>query len=104
MLKYHLLNVVNVWQPRWHDRMILPRVDKFKPGGNIITIKHHNYPSKYYMTDKQAAEYPQEVKTGHFGDYMVYVIPLDDLLTIQEHEAGVTKDNADILKAIKEIF
>lgn len=104
MIKYHLLNIVKVLQPRWHDRVILPRVDKFKIGGNIITIKHRDYPSKYYMTQKEADTYPQETKQGRFGEYQVYVIPLTDLITIQEHEAGLIKEKQDIVNIAKELF
>ena len=93
---YHLMNIVNIKQPRWHDHVILPRVDKFKVGGNIITIDHHNYPSKYYMHSATASQYPKEIKHGRYGDYEVYVIPLDDLTTVQERE--------EILKAVEEIY
>jgi hypothetical protein len=81
------MNKVIVWQPRWHDRVILPRVDKFVGGDNIITIKHHNWPSLYYINSATASQYPQETKYSKAGDpYQVYVIPLKDLTTVQERQ------------------
>lgn len=96
MIPYHLMNVVRVLHPRWHDRVILPKVSKFKKGSNIITIEHRNYSGKYFMHSATAAQYPQETKVGRFGKYAVYVIPLDDLVTIQEHQ--------DIVKTANELF
>lgn len=81
--QYHLLNVVDVWTPRWHDRVILPKVSKFVDGLNIITIK--GKPNKYIMHSSKAKTCPTEVKSGRSGDYEVYVIPLDDLTTVGEH-------------------
>lgn len=104
MVDYHLLNIVNVLQPRWSTRDILPKVKKFKDGGNVITIKHANYPSKYYMTKKKADTYHQEQKTGSTGEYMVYVIPLDDLETVQEHAQRVELENNTILRDVRRIF
>jgi hypothetical protein len=96
VIPLHLVNQVRVLQPRWHDRVILPRVDKFKPGANIITIEHQNWPSKYYMHSKTAAQYPTETKKGKWGEYKVYVIPLDELTTVQERN--------EIVKTVREIF
>jgi len=93
---YHLMNKVKILQPRWNDRVILPRVDKFKGGGNIITIAHANYPSEYFMRQSTADQYPQETKHGRHGDYQVYVIPLDDLTTIGERE--------EILNQVEELL
>lgn len=86
MIQVHLLNQVKVKQPRWSTRDILPSVRKFADGYNVITIAHHNYPSLYIMSKKQAMRYPQETMHSGFGDYQVYVIPLDDLVTLQEFE------------------
>lgn len=104
MIAYHLLNVVKIKQPRWHDHVILPRVDKFKLGGNIITIEHPSYASKYYCDLKTAETYPQETKKGIYGDYQVFVIPLDHLQTLQEHAAGKKTQNEDIINDVKELF
>lgn len=103
-IQYHLLNVIHIWSPRWHDRVILPSVKKFKPGYNIIVTTHHNYPGPYLMSSTEAATYPQETKhaTTVFGtvDYQVYVIPLADLKTVQEHEA----ENQEIKETANSIF
>jgi len=94
---WHLMNIVKVLQPRWHDRVILPRVDKFKSGGNIITIKYKDkFPNKYYLHSETAKRYPQETKYSQYGDYQVYVIPLSDLKTVQEVQ--------EILSIVKEMF
>lgn len=98
-MKYHLLNIVEVLNPRWHDRVILPRCDKFKPGYNIITIRHHNYPGKYLISYKQANSYPRETKVSSSGDrFEVYVIPLQDLRTVQEHQ----RETEEILQTIQD--
>lgn len=96
MIASHLWNQVHVLQPRWSTREILPKVSKFKPGPNLITIKHHNYPSKYYMTLRKAETYPQETKQGRHGEYQVFVIPLAELMTMQERD--------DIIRGAKEAF
>lgn len=92
----HLVNQISILQPRWHDMVILPRVDKFKPGHNVITIEHHNYPNKYYMNYLTAHQYPTEVKHSRRGDYLVYVIPVKDLVTVAERN--------EIVRTSKEIF
>ena len=89
MTKYHLLPIVDIKSPRWHDRVIIPKVKKFKPGLNIITIEKD--PNKYVMHDTRAAMYPRETKNSRHGFYQVYVIPLDDLMTISEHAEIVEK-------------
>jgi hypothetical protein len=101
MLQYHLLNIVKVEQPRWHDRVILPKKKKFVPGYNIMTINHKNWAGKYLIHTKQLDKYPIEVIVSKvYGPYDVYVIPLTDLKTIQENEA----DNAEIMETIPELF
>jgi hypothetical protein len=96
---YHLLNVINILHPRWRDRVILPRVDRFKPGGNIITIAHPNWSSKYYLTGSKAASYPIETVRGKTASYSVYAIPLSELQTVGEHAA----EQIEIVKAIRQI-
>jgi len=91
-----LVNKVDVLQPRWHDRVILPKCSKFVMGSNIITINHHNWPNKYYVHSTSLKKYPIEMKHGKSGSYLVYVIPLDDLQTVQEV--------IEINKDIKEMF
>lgn len=87
-IKYHLLNIVKIRQPRWHDRVVLPRLDKFKAGYNIITIDHSNYAGKYIIHSNKLLPYPTEEKFDRWGNtYQVKVIPLTDLRTIQEFEA-----------------
>jgi len=89
MTQYHLLNVVDVLDPRFHDRVILPKVSKFVDGLNIITVK--GKPNKYIMHNSKAKTYPTGIKHGRSGDYRVYVIPLDDLMTIGEHRELVAQ-------------
>jgi hypothetical protein len=95
MTDLHLVNKVVVWQPRWHDRVILPKCKKFVEGNNIITIDHHNYPNMYYIHSSSLRHYPKEIKHGSTGDYEVYVIPLDDLVTVQE-AMQINKDAKEV--------
>ena len=78
-----LVNRVEVLEPRWHDRVILPKCSKFVMG-------------KYYVHSTSLKKYPIEMKHGRSGSYLVYVIPLDDLQTVQEV--------IEINKDVKEMF
>ena len=90
------VNIVDVKEPRWHDRVILPKCSKFVQGDNIITINYHSFPNPFYMHSYTASQYPKEIKHGRSGDYDVYVIPLADLTTVAERNT--------IVKTARELF
>jgi len=70
------LNTIEVWQPRWHDRMVLIPPYKVAAHNKIIFTQAKSLEGKVYYASKQAlSERPKE----NNGTVDCYVIALDDL-------------------------
>lgn len=71
-----ILNEIQVWSPRWHDRMVLIPPYKVAQHNKIIFTKAKNLEGKEYYASKQMLqERPKETN----GTVECYVIALDDL-------------------------
>lgn len=71
---------IDIWQPRWHDRVVLVADHKIT-ADNEVVIHHHNYPHPLYMSGEWARQWPLEnLKTKSGGNMPVRAIPLDELL------------------------
>jgi hypothetical protein len=97
------MNIVKVC-PRWHDRKLLIRAtgaNSLKPGSNIVWIcrrvkgggveKYPGYDEPRYLSSQEAKNYHTDIVNGRHGDYLVYVVPLDDLPTVKEREQMILK-------------
>lgn len=67
---------IQIWQPRWHDRVIL--IAKYKVGTHneiTFTKAKSSYPDKYYLSGKTIQSYPLETN----GKIACYAVPVDEL-------------------------
>jgi hypothetical protein len=67
--------VIDIWQPRWKDRVVM--VAKYKVGThNVITFtKTKSMPGEYYLSGEEAKKHP--INTN--GKLECYAVPLDRL-------------------------
>lgn len=75
LCKHTQFKVLEIWEPRWHDRRAL--IAKYKVGEhNKITFpKTKSMPDTYYLSGKTIKKYKQESN----GTIMCYCVPLDEL-------------------------
>ena len=71
--------MIQVWEPRYHDRKVLVAAHKVRKGMNIIKIKHPNkigaYDGRYRMSAIAIKSYPLESN----GVINCYALPIDKL-------------------------
>lgn len=86
------MNVLTVWAPRWHDRTVL--LAPWKVGNhNEIRITHKNFPEPFYMSGERIRSYPKtKVPRKNQVPVEMYVVPLADLMTMNERNDIVTKE------------
>jgi len=66
--------MINIWNPRWHDRKVLIAKYKVKPGTNeIIFTKAKTLKGKYTLSGEEISKFPIETN----GTIDCYVVPLD---------------------------
>lgn len=70
---------IEIWQPRWKDRVVL--IAKYKVGThNIITFtKAKSLPGEWYISGAEAATWPVESN----GKLQCYAVPLDELQPLE---------------------
>lgn len=83
--------VINIIHPRWHDRKIL--VAKWKVGDqNEIRVNHASFKEPLYMSGEKMRKYPIEhITRKHQPGFDVYVVPIDDFMTLSERNDIVRK-------------
>lgn len=73
------VNHILIYQPRWHDRVVLVADNKLL-AENEIVIDHKDFPRGFYITGTEARKYPLEMlKTKAGGELPVRAIPLSEL-------------------------
>ena len=72
-----LSKVLDIWQPRWHDRTVLIACTRVHNGDNVITFsKTPSLPGRYHIDGALARSYP----VASNGKILCYVVPLADLV------------------------
>lgn len=85
-LKYNTpAQLIEIKQPRWHDRTIL--IAKYKVGTNniidMVGIKEGNaYSGKFYLSGATITKYPLDTN----GKIECYAVPLDELQVYEGRE------------------
>lgn len=85
--KSAVANKIEIWQPRWHDRVVL--IAKFKVGRhNIITFsKAPTLKGEWYMSGETITKYPIETIKSKSGTTVpMYAVPLDELIFFEGRE------------------
>lgn len=73
------MNVITIWEPRWHDRTVLV-ADKRLLSHNQIVIEHKDFPAPFYLTGERAKSFPlEQMPTKSGGVIAVRAIPLTEL-------------------------
>lgn len=73
------INQIKIWQPRWHDRVVLI-ADRKLLAHNEIIIEHKNFPASFYLTGSRAREFPlEQMATKSGGSIAVRAVPLTEL-------------------------
>ena len=74
--------MIEIWEPRWHDRVVLIAKYKVVSGRNVIKFTKGSMKGKEYEMDGIAIrEYPLETN----GKIKCYAVPLA-ILTGETHE------------------
>lgn len=91
--RYTPLNLIDIWQPRYKDRVVLIASYKVKENNKIIFSKAKHLAGKvYYMSGRKIRSYPIDTN----GKVQCYAVPLDDLEPLEYKE--------DILELVERIF
>lgn len=70
------MNEITIWEPRWHDKVVLIADHKIGTD-NRITIEHKDFPVALYVSGKVAKQYPLEsMKTKSGGFINVRAVPI----------------------------
>jgi hypothetical protein len=73
------VNQILVWEPRWHDRVVLVAERRILAVNEVI-IQHHDFPEPFYLTAEEARKWPvEDMRTKAGGTIQVRVIPLSAL-------------------------
>lgn len=68
--------MIEIWQPRWHDRKVLISKFKVDPGDNeIIFTKTKSLQGKFHISGEKIKQYPIESN----GMIDCYTVPLKEL-------------------------
>jgi len=67
---------IEIWQPRWHDRIVLVAVHKLKKNNTIIFTKAPSLPRKFKILGDDIKKY----SITNNGKISCYELPLDVLL------------------------
>lgn len=81
--KYTPLQLIEIWQPRYKDRMVLLATYKVKEHNKIVFTKAKHLADKvYYISGSKAKQY----ETTTNGKLSCYEVPLDDLEILEYKE------------------
>lgn len=70
------MNTIEIWQPRWKDRMVLIAKYKVQTKNQIVFTKAKSLKDKkYYISAEEIQKYPIETN----GKIDCYAVPLDKL-------------------------
>lgn len=86
------LNLIDIWTPRYKDRVVLIASYKVKEHNKIIFTKaKHLQDKEFYMSGSKIRQYPIDTN----GKVQCYAVPLDDLEPLEYKE-----DVADLAKSL----
>ena len=77
------LNLIDIWTPRYKDRVVLIANYKVKENNKIIFTKaKHLEGREYFMKGSKIRQYPLDTN----GKISCYAVPLDDLEPLEYKE------------------
>ena len=73
------INQILIYEPRWHDRVVLVADRRILPENEVI-IQHHDFPRSFYITGEEARKHPlEQMRTKQGSTIAVRAIPLSEL-------------------------
>lgn len=78
----------DVWQPRWHDKVVLLKAKKVKEGNQWLKIKFSKAPSleeEYVISKAKALTFPKDSN----GTADMIAVPLNELSVLEIDEKDI---------------
>jgi hypothetical protein len=76
--------MIRIWQPRWHDRVVLIAKYKVRYGDNVIKFtKSKSLKEDYHILGEEIIKYPTESN----GKIDCYAVPLEKMVCIKNTNA-----------------
>lgn len=69
------LNKLDIWQPRWKDKVVMLACHKVGDNNEIVFTKTPSMQGSYYVSGKVARSYPKESN----GTISCYAVPIHEL-------------------------
>lgn len=85
--------MIEILQPRWHDRKVLIATYKVGEHNHIKFINTKNMPDIYYVSGRVIRKYPKESN----GTIDCYSVPLGELVKVSS-EKKIPKQEAEYIK------
>jgi len=68
-------NLIDIWQPRWKDRVVLIATFKVGLHNEVTFSKTKSLPGSYYISGDKVRTFPKETN----GTIACYAVPLSEL-------------------------
>jgi hypothetical protein len=84
------MNVIPIWQPRWHDSVVLIAKTKVRRDNVIVFTKAPTLPDRYRVLGEAIRSYPLTTN----GRIVCYAVPLDVVRggKINDNQLSLTED------------
>ena len=73
------INKIEIWTPRYRDRVILIATYKVKQDNVIVFTKAKHLPDEYYLSGETIKRYPVETN----GTISCYAVPMSELEVVE---------------------
>lgn len=74
------MNLIEIWQPRWRDKVVLLAKYKVANDNKIVFTKTKSMPGAYYVSGAIAKQCPVDYN----GKIECYAVPIDKLEKMDE--------------------
>lgn len=72
-------NKIEIWQPRWKDRVVLIAKHKVGLHNDIVFTKAKSLPNHYYLSGEDIRQSPTDTN----GKLVCYAVPMDKLKILE---------------------
>lgn len=74
------VNTIELWQPRWRDKVLLIAKYKVQADNRIVFTKEKSMPGEYYLSGETIKKYPVESN----GKIPCYAVHMDELTFLED--------------------
>jgi len=88
--KFSFVNTIELWQPRWRDKVVLLDTRKIGEHNVVhITKAGKSWDGNWYVSGKTVKLYaPEQHPTKSGGHILLHPVPLDELVVYEGKEDG----------------